>query len=171
MSWGDLGPSDAPGAICTGFVGTIEEMVPDSVLLDWAGSGYSVLDLGAGVGRNAVALAKNFEYVVAYDLPNMCAMMRARSDLPSNIHVMSDWEEASEVQYDVAVCSLVLQHLAVEEIQTYLRELRCDRLVVNSRTWIDFVNLDVLPLLAERFETVRLESVGDHFWFEGRPLQ
>jgi hypothetical protein len=171
--WGDLGPDSAPSAICTGFPGSIEEMVADDVLVEWAGSGELLLDLGAGVGRNTVALARNFADVVAYDLPNMCEMMRARSDLPANVTVTSDWESASSRHYDVVVIALVLQHLSVESIRAYLSEIRCERLIVNSRTWIDFVGGEVLPLVQERFKVVRFQATaeesGEHYWCEGRP--
>jgi hypothetical protein len=168
--WGLHTAETAPGAICAGFRGSIEEMEPDEELIRDAGRGDAALDLGAGVGRNAIPLAISFRAVVAYDLPNMCAMMQAREDWPGNARILSDWEEARMIAYDVAIACLLFQHLPPEASRAYLEDLRCERLLVVSRSWIDGDKESrVLPLLEERFERIRLREEGEeHFRWEGR---
>lgn len=84
-----------------------------------------VLDVGAGAGRFALALATRAAQVVAVDVSaGMLAVLRRRADeqgLDNVRTVAGRWETIDGVVGDVAVCSYVLP--LVEDVAVFLRKL------------------------------------------------
>ena len=95
------------------------------------GSRTTVLDVGAGTGRFALAIAPRVAEVVAVDSsPAMLALLRrqARRDGIGNVRcVDARWEEADVPAADVAICSYVLP--LVVDAASFLRKLHaaCSR--------------------------------------------
>jgi ubiquinone/menaquinone biosynthesis C-methylase UbiE len=87
------------------------------------------VDLGAGVGRVALAMARHFEAVVAVDVsPTMLAMLRDHCERAcvSNVRALpasASWHE--RVAADLVYSTHVLQHIADEpEIRSCLARTR-----------------------------------------------
>jgi SAM-dependent methyltransferase len=169
--WETLDEKSAPGAILTGFKGSPDSMPADARLLELAGRGEAALDFGCGVGRNTRALAARFSRVTAYDFPNMIELL---GQLPVNITKTASWSQAlAGGPYDVTVASLVFQHIRADDLDSYLSDLRgvTGRLVVYSRTWLDFEGGAVLDALESHFKLLEMgSSVPGHFYARLRPL-
>jgi SAM-dependent methyltransferase len=86
-------------------------------------SGKVVLDFGAGVGRNTLAIMDaGAEAVISYD---HAEMLRWMPDSHPGTRVTLGHEDAIEDHsVDVVFCSLVLQHLTREELQLALSFIR-----------------------------------------------
>lgn len=103
-------------------------------VVDWAlawatdlpGRGHA-LEIGCGVGRNTVHLARHFVHVDGVDVsPTMVRSALARG-LPPNVrlHALSgrDLQPLPDDTYDLVFSHLVFQHIAAEsDIASYLRE-------------------------------------------------
>ena len=103
-------------------------------VVDWAlawavdlpGRGHA-LEIGCGVGRNTVHLARHFAHVDGVDVsPTMVRSALARG-LPANVrlHALSgrDLQPLPDAAYDLVFSHLVFQHIAAEsDIASYLRE-------------------------------------------------
>lgn len=167
MNWGELTERTAGHAILTDYQGPLEQMPIDSRLVELAGEGGRCLDFGCGVGRNTRGLAEHFTEVVGYDLPNMVELARGMEN-PPNILYTEDWAEVLARHYDVAVASIVVQHLDPAEAKTRLLEISMvsPLLAVCSRTYMDQGQGDVLPILEDAWQVVdgTYVLIEDHFW-------
>ena len=85
------------------------------------------LEIGFGVGRNIVHLAGHFDQVEGVDVsPTMVALAREHG-LPANVDVHAtngrDLARFADAAFDFVFSSLVLQHIADEEVvASYVRE-------------------------------------------------
>lgn len=123
--------------------------------------GIVVLDLGCGIGRNLVWLARTLPEitVVGYDAPEMVARVgeycRAKygEPLPGNVELIAapDWETVAAGTYDVVVVSLVFQHLPPAAIAEYVADLKqiADTIVVYGRRANDCSQKTTWGLLEE----------------------
>jgi SAM-dependent methyltransferase len=89
------------------------------------GPSSSVLDVGAGAGRYALALAPEVAEVIAVepsrDLVDLMAL-EARDRSIENIHVVATrWEDAGDLRADVVVCYGVIG--GIEDGATFMRRL------------------------------------------------
>jgi SAM-dependent methyltransferase len=99
--------------------------------LDWAAPlpGHArAVEIGCGVGRFTVALARRFALVDAVDVSETMIALARQIGMPDNVrlHVGSgrDLSGLPDGAYDVAFSHLVFQHIADREaIASYLREL------------------------------------------------
>ena len=163
--WLSTGADTAGDRILTGYRGSLEDMPVSDWLIDIAGSGESVLDFGCGVGRNSVALSKNFKKVFAYDLPNMINLVPVKNQL-SNIDYTSDWKTIKSNKFDVVLASLVFQHINDQELIEYLKDLSqiTEKIILASRTWIDDTNSSVLDIVSDFFDVEVWGNIeNDHF--------
>lgn len=163
--WLSTGSENAGDRILTGYQGRLEDMPVSNWLIDLAGSGKSVLDFGCGIGRNSLALAKNFKKVFAYDLPNMINLVPEKNKI-SKIKYTSDWYDVKNNEFDVALASLVFQHIHDHELIEYLKDLSqiTEKIVLGSRTWIDDTNSSVLDIVSDFFDVEVLGNIeNDHF--------
>lgn len=84
-----------------------------------------VVDVGAGTGRFALALAPHAREVVAVDVSaGMLEVLRREADAvgATNIRtVQAAWEEAGDISGDVAICSYVLP--VIEDARAFLHKL------------------------------------------------
>ena len=65
--------------------------------------------------------------------------------------------------YDEVLFSLVLQHIYPDEIRSILRELTLlsRKFIIHSRTWVDFTQEDIMPILEEFFTVNMIEYNKD----------
>lgn len=99
----------------------------------------SILDFGCAIGRNFSTLKPLCEQLVAYDIPEMIQACRRYGDC-SEVELQDDWQAIRRSRFDVAVMTLVIQHIDDPDIlRRYLTDLSdiCDFLYVSSRCWID----------------------------------
>jgi SAM-dependent methyltransferase len=85
------------------------------------------LDFGCGVGRVTLALAERWEHVVGVDIaPSMLEAARARNRAPGRVEYVlnegSDLAVFDDASFDLIFCKIVLQHMAPEYAEGYLRE-------------------------------------------------
>ena len=169
--WQSVNEINAGDAILSGYQGSLEDMPVYDEVMELVGSGNSALDFGCGVGRNSYAMAEKFDKVVGFDLPNMLNIVPEKNKL-SNIHYESNWDIVKQNKFDVALASLVFQHIEDVELNNYLADLQqiTDKMVLHSRTWIDHSHTWVLPTVEKYFiiETLKYNqdpnnASHDHF--------
>jgi 2-polyprenyl-3-methyl-5-hydroxy-6-metoxy-1,4-benzoquinol methylase len=163
--WLSTEADNAGDRILTGYRGSLEDMPVSNHLVKLAESGKSALDFGCGVGRNSVALSKNFKKVFAYDLPNMINLVPEKNKT-SKIIYTSDWERVKDNKFDVVLASLVFQHIHDQELVDYLKDLSqiTEKIILGSRTWIDDTNSSVLDIASKFFDIEVLgETSHEHF--------
>jgi SAM-dependent methyltransferase len=85
------------------------------------------LDFGCGVGRVTLALAERWEHVVGVDIaPSMLEAARSRNRAPGRVEYVlnegSDLAVFPDAHFDLVFCKIVLQHMAPEYAEGYLRE-------------------------------------------------
>ena len=98
-----------------------------------------ILDFGCGIGRNFPAIRNFSEEIVAYDIPDMVDACRKYADCTS-VSLLEDWKEVTIQQFDVAIMSLVVQHMENKEAlkQCLIDISNCSEfLYVSTRCWID----------------------------------
>jgi SAM-dependent methyltransferase len=94
--------------------------------VDLPGRGRA-LEIGCGVGRNTVHLARHFAHVDGVDVsPTMVNSARQRGMAPNvRLHALSgrDLAPLPDASYDLVFSHLVFQHIAAEaDVASYLRE-------------------------------------------------
>lgn len=171
--WESLVAETAGDAILTGYTGSFKDMPIYNEVMDLAKGiehhNQYALDFGCGVGRNSVGLAKTYNRVMAYDLPNMISLVPEENKL-SNIVYSSEWNLIKSIPYDMVLASLVFQHIHDDELNMYLSELKTDKLVLHSRTWMDDTGTEVLTIVNNYFNIEHIEyqkdpngNQNDHF--------
>lgn len=172
--WETRDANTAGDAILTGYTGAFKDMPVYSEVLELA-SGVQphnwqyVLDFGCGVGRNTKALSQTYVKAIGYDLPNMISLV-PEENKGSNIAYTSDWDKIKGIPFDTVLASLVFQHIHDDELDTYLRDMNTDKLVLHSRTWMDDTNTEVLTIVEKYFNMEHIEyqkdpngNTNDHF--------
>lgn len=99
--------------------------------LDWAGplcAYKNALEIGCGVGRNTVHLARHFTQLDGVDVSPTMVRFAQDYGLPENVrlHVLSgrDLDAFDDRSFDFVFSHLVFQHINEEAaIQTYLHEI------------------------------------------------
>jgi cyclopropane fatty-acyl-phospholipid synthase-like methyltransferase len=173
--WLNATIEDAGDLILTGYTGEFKDMpVYDEVMSLTKSSnehGQYALDFGCGVGRNTVALAKDYKKVVGFDLPSMLSLVPSENKL-NNILYTSDWNTVKSFKFDVVLASLVFQHIDDIELHEYLEDLvkMTNKIVLHSRTWIDHSDSEVLPIVEKYFIIDSIDytrdpnnPIDDHF--------
>ena len=163
--WLSTGVDTAGDRILTGYQGSLEDMPVANYLVKLAESGKSALDFGCGIGRNSIALSKNFKKVFAYDLPNMVNLVPEKNK-NSKIIYTSDWNEIKNNKFDVVLACLVFQHINDQELVEYLKDLSqiTEKIILGSRTWIDDTNSSVLDIVSKFFDVEILGEISnEHF--------
>jgi 2-polyprenyl-3-methyl-5-hydroxy-6-metoxy-1,4-benzoquinol methylase len=164
--WLNANKETAGDLILTGYTGEFKDMpVYDEVMSLTKSSGGNnqyALDFGCGVGRNTVALAKDYRKIVGFDLPSMISLVPDENKL-NNILYTSDWNLVKSFRFDLVLASLVFQHIEDSELDSYLKDLSkiTDRLVLHSRTWIDHSASEVLPIVEKYFIIDNIEYSKD----------
>jgi 2-polyprenyl-3-methyl-5-hydroxy-6-metoxy-1,4-benzoquinol methylase len=169
--WLSANKETAGDLILTGYYGPLKDMPVYAEVSSLFGKGGAALDFGCGVGRNSVALAKTYDKVVSFDLPNMIGLVPEENKL-GNILYTADWEHVKNFKFDSVLASLVFQHIEDSELHSYLKDLSqiVDSLVLHSRTWIDHSASQVLPIVEKYFIIDTIEysrdpnnPIDDHF--------
>jgi len=170
-TWLSANKETAGDLILTGYNGPLKDMPVYKEVESLLGSGLIALDFGCGVGRNSVALAKTYDKVISFDLPNMIDLVPEENKL-RNITYTTDWEHVKTFKFDTILASLVFQHIEDLELESYLNDLShiVNRLVLHSRTWIDHSASQVLPIVEKYFIIDTIEysrdpnnPIDDHF--------
>jgi SAM-dependent methyltransferase len=77
--WESVTAKNAGDAILTGYAGEFKDMPVYNEVISLTksseGNQQYALDFGCGVGRNTVALSKDYYRVIGYDLPNMLSLV------------------------------------------------------------------------------------------------
>lgn len=162
--WQSLDKNNAADAILTGYKGEFKDMPVYSDVLNLAAgvpphSEYA-LDFGCGVGRNTLALSKSYVKVIGYDLPNMIELVPDENKAP-NIAYSSDWERIKGIPFDTVLASLVFQHIDDNELHSYLKDIKTNKLVLHSRIWMDDTNSKVLDIVTQYFNVDSITYVRD----------
>lgn len=162
--WESLNEITAGDAILTGYTGQFKDMPVYKEVIDLCvpteNSKQYALDFGCGIGRNSVSLANLYHRVISFDLSNMIAMVPEENKL-TNIIYSSEWDKVKTFEYDLVLASLVFQHINDEELNKYLSELKTEKLVLHSRTWIDDTFSKVLPIVEKYFIIESIENQKD----------
>ena len=95
-TWLSANKETAGDLILTGYNGPLKDMPVYKEVESLFGSGLTALDFGCGVGRNSVALAKTYDKVISFDLPNMIDLVPEENKL-SNITYTTDWEHVKNI--------------------------------------------------------------------------
>jgi len=165
-TWLNATSEDAGDLILTGYTGEFKDMpVYDEVIsLTKSSDGHSqyALDFGCGVGRNTIALSKDYSKVVGFDLPSMISLVPIENQ-SNNILYTSDWDTVKSFRFDVVLASLVFQHIDDDELDSYLKDLfkMTNKIVLHSRTWIDHSESKVLPIVEKYFIIDSIEHTQD----------
>jgi 2-polyprenyl-3-methyl-5-hydroxy-6-metoxy-1,4-benzoquinol methylase len=169
--WLNANKETAGDLILTGYNGLFHEMPVYDEVKSLFDRGSIALDFGCGVGRNSVALSKTYDRVIAFDLPSMISLVPEENKI-TNISYTTNWEYVKQFKFDLALASLVFQHIEDSELNFYLKDLFeiTNRLVIHSRTWIDHSLSQVLPIVEQYFITDTIKyakdpnnPVDDHF--------
>lgn len=169
--WLEANQHTAGDLILTGYNGQLKDMPVYDEVRTHFGSGEVALDFGCGVGRNSVALSETYNKVISFDLPSMINLVPKENKL-DGIEYTTDWEYVKTFKFDIALASLVFQHIEDSELNSYLSDLShiVDKLVLHSRTWIDHSGSQVLPIVEKYFIIDTIEytrdpnnPVDDHF--------
>jgi SAM-dependent methyltransferase len=124
----------------------------------------SILDFGCGAGRNLKYLIDQYEVVYGYDYPNMYKFIPNSIHAAKNLLLLNDLDNVLLRNYDEILFSLVLQHIHIDELHEILKELSLHsrRFIIHSRTWIDFTEDEILPILEQYFKVDTIEYIKDH---------
>ena len=143
-----LGDAELRDKIKTGD-GATDDQFFGSAAIDptWFDGARSILDFGAGLGRNAPPLLRMRDDVdlLLFDSPEM--IERAREKLAerlapaefARVAFSNDWSHAANHSFDLVFCSLVLQHITPPALLVYLESFKviAPRLLVFGRRWND----------------------------------
>ena len=152
--WENLEDHDeALDAILTGYKGDAINMPVYGEVMNHLRHAGSILDFGCGAGRNLKYLIDQYEIVYGYDYPNMLKFIPDEIKRAKNLLLLDDLDKVLIRNYDEVLCSLVLQHIHVDELHEILKELSLHsrRFIIHSRTWIDFTFEDIMPILEKYF--------------------
>ena len=80
-----------------------------------------------------------------------------------NVYLTSNLNSVYARNYDEVLFSLVLQHIHPNELREILEELSlCSRrFIIHSRTWVDFTEEDILPIIEEYLRIDMIEYQRD----------
>ncbi len=160
--WQKANEKNAANLIITGAKGlTPEEGFKSAdAFIEWMFKNHkSVLDFGAGAGRNTFVLAKKYKYVDAYDFPNMLQLIIENKKFPnSNIGIYTDWNFIKNKKYGAIFCSLVLQHLHPEDLEKYLNDFAnmTPYLYTITRSYTDFTHSNIYQILSKNWDITRI---------------
>ena len=120
--WNRIAQSDIEDIkefILTGYKDGAQFQPDDPQLI---GSGYQlVLDFGCGLGRNFALLNSVSDRVHAFDLPDM--VEQCRLECTESIDLLTaDWSAIKRHKYDLIFAWLVVQHLDLPVLETYLKD-------------------------------------------------
>ncbi len=171
--WETLEDQDiALDAILTGYEGNpIDMPVYEEVTKHLKHAG-AILDFGCGAGRNLKYLIKHYNAVYGYDYPNMLNFVPRETKDAENLYLLSNINSVYARNYDEILFSLVLQHIHPDELREILGELSlCSRrFIIHSRTWVDFTEESILPIIEEFLRIDMIEykkdpnsNENDHF--------
>jgi ubiquinone/menaquinone biosynthesis C-methylase UbiE len=128
------------------------------------GNGKTALDFGCGAGRNIKNILKNFENVVAYDLPNILKISeKFNYDFEKNkCKFTSKWEDVSNQKFDCILADSSFNHVEKKELIAYLKDMQkmTDKIIVHGRRIMDDGGSDILPILNKHFNVEVLQSFG-----------
>ena len=80
-----------------------------------------VLDFGCGLGRNFALLKSISDRVHAFDLPGM--VEKCRLECSETVDLLTgDWTEVTNHKYDLVFASLVVQHLDLPVLNSFLAD-------------------------------------------------
>lgn len=103
---------------------------PDKVVSDitkYTSSGQ-VMELGAGVGRNSLFLAEKGFEVTAQDISQVGVEKINKAAKEAGLHIQTEVKDIRTVNpdknYDIFVCTYVLQHLSKEEATLLIRQMQ-----------------------------------------------
>lgn len=159
-------------AILTGYTGEVRDMPVYSNVMSKLKHHGSILDFGCGAGRNIKYLKSHYSKVYGYDFPNMLKWAAVENLEDENVYLIDNLDMIYARKYDEVLCSLVLQHIHVNELRAILEELcSCSRrFIIHSRTWLDFTFEPIMPILEEYFNIESIEyqkdpnsDLDDHF--------
>ena len=150
-------------AILTGYKGEVNDMPVYSEVTKHMQHKGSVLDFGCGAGRNLKYLVNHYDQVYGYDYPNMLKFVSRETLEHKNLFLLDDLDKVLICNYDEVLFSLVLQHIHPDEIRSILRELTLHsrKFIIHSRTWVDFTQEDIMPILEEFFTVNMIEYNKD----------
>jgi SAM-dependent methyltransferase len=171
--WKNLEDQDeALDAILTGYKGDAINMPVYGEVIDNLRHAGSILDFGCGAGRNLKYLIDQYEVVYGYDYPNMLKFIPTKTRDVNNLILLDSLDKVLLRNYDEILFSLVLQHIHPDELHEILRELSLHsrRFIIHSRTWVDFTEEDIMPILEQYFKVATIEyqkdpnsNKNDHF--------
>lgn len=162
--WENLKDQDeALDAILTGYKGDVINMPVYGEVIDHLRHAGSILDFGCGAGRNLKYLIDQYEVVYGYDYPNMLKFIPEEIRNSNKLLLLDDIDKVLIRNYDEILFSLVLQHIHPDELHEILRELllHSRRFIIHSRTWVDFTEEDIMPILEKYFKVDTIEYQKD----------
>ena len=162
--WKNLEDQDeALDAILTGYKGNAINMPVYGEVIDNLRHTGSILDFGCGAGRNLKYLIDQYELVYGYDYPNMLKFIPIETRDANNLILLDSLDKVLLRNYDEILLSLVLQHIHPDELHEILRELSLHsrRFIIHSRTWVDFTEEDIMPILEQYFKVDTIEYQKD----------
>jgi SAM-dependent methyltransferase len=162
--WEGLADTDeALDAILTGYTGDAINMPIYNEVVDKLRHAGSILDFGCGAGRNLKYLINQYEVVYGYDYPNMLKFIPDETRAAKNLILLDNLDKVLLRNYDEVLCSLVLQHIHPDELQEILGELSLHsrRFIIHSRTWVDFTEEEIMPILEKYFKVDTIEYQKD----------
>jgi SAM-dependent methyltransferase len=154
---------EALDAILTGYKGEVNDMpVYEDVMKHLKHKG-SILDFGCGAGRNLKYLINHYNNVYGYDYPNMLKLVSRETKDAENLILLNSLDSVLLRTYDEILFSLVLQHIHPNELRAILSEItsHASRFIIHSRTWVDFTEEPIMPILEEFFRIDMVEYKKD----------
>ena len=141
---------------------------PDAIVEDiikFRPSG-SVLELGAGEGRNALFLAGNGFQVTAQDISTVGLDKINKLAKAKNLNINTELKDVSAIDlgdnFDVFVCTFVLHHLKREEALAVIAQMQ-------AHTNID--GLNVISAFTEDGDFYRNNPDTDNFYLKAEELK
>jgi SAM-dependent methyltransferase len=171
--WENLNDQDiALDAILTGYVGKPIDMPIYHDVTKHLKHAGSILDFGCGAGRNLNYLKNHYNVVYGYDYPNMLKFVPRETLEAENVYLLDNLDKVLLRNYNEVLFSLVLQHIHPNELRAILSEItsHASRFIIHSRTWVDFTEEEILPILEEYLRIDMIEykkdpnsNKNDHF--------
>lgn len=176
--WTDATEINAPTEILTGTASSIHSLYKEyDKFINVITEKGTVLDFGAGVGRNTIQLSKKFEKVYAFDFENMINMLRSTKAYRrrTNIECFTDFDELVTRKVDAIFCSICLQHIYTVDLLNYLHAFRkmSTALYVFTRSYNDHNGHNMFQILTRfwkvadmygtTLETLKNASGEDHY--------